>query len=123
MSIHDRISEPKYLPDGSQSGSLKTVAWKRTESFGLFRRQLPQHVLQNAAVLKVLDLLRRIDPDLGRELLHSPIGSGSLHRERPPTGKLRPQQSRQPREVVDLFARQPQRLHILPILKLQWQNP
>jgi len=38
---------------------------------------LAQRVLQNAAVLEVLDLLLRIDADPSLELLLAPVGSRS----------------------------------------------
>ena len=52
--------------------------------YKLLRRQLPQHILQDAAVLEVLDLLRSIDAYLGIELLFRPIGGCGNHRNRAP---------------------------------------
>ncbi len=45
----------------------------------LLRRQLPQHVLQNAAVLVVLDLLRCVDANPALNVFFSAVSRRCLH--------------------------------------------
>jgi len=54
----------------------------RQKGIKLLRRQLSQHVLQNAAVLEVFDFLRGVDADLGNKRFHSSVGGSGFHRER-----------------------------------------
>ena len=83
---------------------------------------MSQYVQQDSTVLVVLDLLRRIDADLGVEFLYPAIGSFRFHFQCASIGKLRFEQIGQPGEVVHLFARETKRLDILPFFKLQRQD-
>ena len=85
----------------------------------LFRRQLPQNILQYPAVFEVLDLLRRVDADIGGELLHGAFGGCSFHRERLALSKPARQKRCEPSKVIDLFAIESKRLRALPSFELQ----
>src|SRR5258706_2905734 len=83
-------------------------------------QQLPQHILQNAAVSVVERLLRRIDPDQRVELDCSFLALGSnLHRA--PCSEA----FHHVADTADLehfLARQPERLRVLAREELQRQN-
>ena len=75
---------------------------------GLLRRQLPQHILQDAAVLEVLNLLRRIDADPGGELFHRSIGCNRFHGQIAAVSQSLLQEICQASERENLIASQPQ---------------
>src|SRR6185437_7232324 len=76
------------------------------------RQQLPQHVLQNAAVLVVENFLRSIDAHQCTEFAHASISAGSLYLNLFSIGKLAGQQRRQSRDLIDLIAPQSKRFCI-----------
>ena len=71
-------------------------------------------------MLEVLDLLRSVDADLGDETLYGAIGRCRRDPQHLAGGKALGQQRGEPRKIENLFARQTQRLSILPGLELQW---
>src|SRR6516225_2382756 len=89
----------------------------------LLRSQLPQHVLQNSAVLEVLDLLRRVDADPGLELLFRSIGSGGNHIQRASALELRSEQRLETREIEHFLAGQSKRFRALLLIDLEPHNP
>src|SRR5208282_470011 len=88
----------------------------------LLCRQLPQHVLQDAAVLVVLDLLRRVDADSRLEGYFFAFGGSGYHRDRPAVLEPCVEPLTEVKDVVSLLAGKAERLYILGGLKLQRQN-
>jgi hypothetical protein len=54
--------------------SIPRILRNGWETDQLLSRQLPQHILQDPAVLVVLNLLRSIDPDAYFEIFLVPVG-------------------------------------------------
>ena len=85
----------------------------------LFRGELPQHKRQNAAVAVVLHFLRRVNPELGGELLCRPIRrlrADSYGRAAILKGLLNS------RDMIALLSRQTKRLPSLAGRKLERQH-
>src|SRR5882757_7693796 len=128
--LNTNILLPKYPPGGggapADSGERSNPMEPRLRRCWTPPRQLPQHILQNPAVLVVQNLLRRIDPDHRAKLSRLAQIRLGKHRDRLPVGELGIEHRLQLTTLAhskDLLARQMQRLHILPRQKLQWQNP
>src|SRR5262249_22474152 len=89
-----------------------------TSSSGCFarRRQLAQHVVQDAAVLEVLALFRRIDAHPHFEL------DRRARRRRCDDGDDFRRAAVQPDDLEGLLAGEPERLRVLAFLELQRQH-
>src|SRR3984957_11021578 len=88
--------------------------------------KLPQHILQNPAMLVVQNLLRRIDPHRRGKLDRLTQVRLRKHRDDLPISKLAIQHSLQLSRRIpngeDLLARKTQRFGVLSRQKLQRQN-
>src|SRR5664279_1857315 len=81
-------------------------------------RELPQHISQDAAVAVVIDLVRRIEPDGGRERRLLALRVRRRDREL----LLRREVLRDARDGESLLARQPEALCVLPGLVLERED-
>src|SRR5215468_7112988 len=77
-----------------------------TDCSGLLpsRQQLPQHIMQDPAVLVIKDLLRRVDPYLCVEFNGCSVIPSSVHLDKASLGELGIQKSLEPDNVISLFS-------------------
>src|SRR5690606_6119998 len=90
--------------------------------YGLRRQQLPEPVLEDAAVAVVLGLLGRVDAHERAELGRAAVLLPGPHRHAARLA-LGPERRLDTLDLVELAAREPQRLRALARLELERQHP
>src|SRR5580658_9702772 len=85
-------------------------------------RQLAKDILQDAAVLEVLDLLGGVDADFGFEFFYIAFGCCGFDLEDAAVGELAFEQRGEAGEIVDFFASEAEGLDVLAIGELKRQD-
>src|SRR5260370_19566817 len=88
----------------------------------LLRQELPEHVLQDSAVLVVKHFLRRINAYRDAEVKNRPVRAPGPNRDLAPLGKPTANGFGQSLKIVDFLAGQAERFRTLASPELQGQH-